>query len=236
MNANFNFDKIKPYMLPIIALVVLVVLTPLVILPWFTNARTNWDMVKSQQTKLTALQTKADALDKMNTTTNKQALDEKVEPAIPSQADPAGVLGTLEQVAVASGATAKGVHFGQGAAAAPAAAAATTEGGNVTVSLSIQGSYASIFNFISQSETVSRVISLSTMHIVPAGDTNNTLVATFDALAPYQPVPTNLGLAEEPLPVFTSAKSKTLTAVSSLHQATYAPTPDTSISGRQSPF
>jgi Tfp pilus assembly protein PilO len=233
MNASFNLDKIKPYLLPIITAVVVIILVPLVILPWFNNAQTNLGTVSTQNTKLSALQTKADMLSKMDTITNTQVLNQKVEPAIPSQADPAGALGTLEQVAIASGATAKGVHFGQ---ATTVSAAGAAKANTVAAALSVQGSYASIFDFISHSETVSRVISLTSMHIVPSGDANGTLVASFDAVAPYQPVPTNLGLAEDPLPVRTDAKTKILTVINSLHQASYAPTPDTAITGRPSPF
>jgi Tfp pilus assembly protein PilO len=234
MNASFSFDQIKPYLLPIITVVVVVVLLPLVILPWFSDARNHLTSLDQQRTKLTAVRTKADALDKMDTSTNKQLLNTQVEPAMPSEADPAGVLGTLEQVAAAAGAQAKGVHFGQ--AATPTASSASADNSAVSANLSVEGSYASIFSFISQSETVARVVSLSTLHILPASDNKDQLIATFDVLAPYQPLPTDLGPVETPLPDRTDAKNKTLTKVSKLHQAPYAPTPDTSISGRPSPF
>lgn len=237
MNPKMNFDSLKPYLLPIIALAVLVVLTPLIILPWFGDVQTGWASMGTQQTKLSALQTKADALDKVDGDQQKKTLQDEVEPAMPSQADPAGALGTIEQLANASGVQPKGAKYGQsssGTAAATAPGAATT-GGAVPVTVSLNGNYAGILNFITQSETTARVLSISTLHIVP-GATGDQLVATIDVVAPYQPMLTDLGPAEEPLPTLTSAKAKILTDTSKLHPASYAATPVDSISGRQSPF
>jgi Tfp pilus assembly protein PilO len=238
MTANLNFEKIKPYLLPIVALSVLVVLVPLVILPWIGDIQTSLATTSTKQTQLTKMQDKVAMLNKMDNQTNKQLLQDKVQPAIPDEADPAGMLGTLEQVAVASGASAKGVHFGGSTAAAPASPSASGTAANpaVATSLSVQGNYASILSFIAQSETVARVVSLTSMHILPVGEDGGILTATFDVEAPYQPIPADLGPADQPLPEQTAAKTKTLDMISKLHQASYAPTPAIRISGKQNPF
>lgn len=235
MTANLNFEKVKPYLLPIIALIVLVILVPLIIMPWVSDVQTGFGNMGTSQTKLTAMQAKADALDKMDGQTNKQLLQQKVEPAIPSEADPAGVLGTLEQVAITSGATAKAVQFGQGTGpSSPSAAAAGKD--EVSTNLTVQGSYANIATFIAQSEAVARVVSINSLHIVPAADGSAALLATFSVSAPYQPLLDDLGPAEEPLPEQTAAKTKTLEAISKLHAASYAPTTLSEITGKQNPF
>jgi hypothetical protein len=127
------------------------------------------------------------------------------------------------------------VHFGGTTAATTTVTNAKAAAGNsVSASLSVEGSYASIMTFIMQSESVARVLSLSTLHIVPT--TGGTLTATFDVLSPYQPLPTDLGPSEEPLPVQTPSKTKTLQVVNGLHQASYTPTALVDITGKQNPF
>lgn len=234
MTMNLNADKLKPYLLPIIALAVLIILVPLVIMPWIGQINTSFHNLGDRQAKLTTMQAKADTLEHMDAATNKSILQTKVEPAIPSQADPSGVLGTLEQLAIASGTTAKGVHFAAAGTTTAADPNAASAGTSVSTNLSIEGHYANILSFISQSETVARVVGLTSMHIV--ADDTDILVATFDVVAPYQAIPTDLGPADQPLPEQTKAQTKTLAIVNALHMASYAPTPVVDISGKQNPF
>ena len=242
MNSSMSMDQLKPHLLPIISVVVLVILVPLVMLPWVGDIQKSWDEAEAKQTKLAAIQTKADQLEKMDAEVNKELLEDSVTPAIPDIADPAGLLGTIEQAALASGTVTKGVHYGAAeAVAAPANAAPGTEGASpalkvVTANLSVEGSYANILSFISRTEKIARVLSIESLHVVPAEDESNALVATFDVTSPYEPLPEDLGPSESPLPERTPAKTNILDTVSKLQRANYAPTPATSIKGKNNPF
>lgn len=234
---SLNVDKIKPYLLPIIALVVLIVLVPLVIMPWIGEVRTNYANYNDRKTKLTEMQVKADKLEKMDATANLNTLQTEVEPAIPSQADPSGVLGTLEQLAYASGTTPKGVQFAAAATAAPVAAAAgaPAAGTSVATNITVEGPYANVVSFVTQSESIRRVVGLTSLHIT-ASQVPGVVTATFDVVAPYQAVPTDLGSTDQPLPELTAAKTITLKKVTSLTEPKYAATPIVDIIGKQNPF
>ncbi len=229
---TMTVDSFKPYIMPVAAAVILIAVIPLLALPWVGDIQDSFKTMSDKQTKLDALKEKVAALQGLQAEQNKATLTEKVEPVIPSQADPAGLLGTLEQVAVGAGASTQGVRYGQDKTVVKN----TESGSTVETNLSVVGGYANIVNFIRQSETVARVVSLTSLHIVPSSDEDGTLVATFDVSSPYQPFPEDLGPAEEPLPQRTSAKEATLTAIDSLHLASYAPTSAQTITGKDNPF
>jgi Tfp pilus assembly protein PilO len=236
MTASLNIDQLKPYLLPIVTVVVLLVLVPLIIMPWLGDVQAGFAQMQTNQQKLNAMRAKADALEKLDAETNRQLLRQKVEPAIPSEADPAGLLGTLEQIAVSTGSKTKTVQYSQ--SGTKPTAAGEEAGQSVSTNFTIEGTYANIAFFISRAESVARVVSLNSMHIVPVSGSDNgdALLATFDVVAPYSPLPTDLGPAESPLPERTSAKTQALETVNKLQQASYAATAPAAITGKQNPF
>ena len=237
-----GLNAAKPYLIPIIAAAVLLITAPLVMWPWFNDVQADWSKLNAQKTLRDQLMAKADQLDKLNDTQNRQDLQTKVEPAMPSDADPSGVLGTVEQLAATAGVQPKGLRYASNDASAKGAAAGAagaSGSSSVKTNISVQGDYSNIYNFILRSENVARVVDLSSLHIAYAtvsGGSSNQLVASFDVLAPYLPLPTDLGPIETPLPAMDPSMTAMLDKVSKLPRANYAPTDTKDISGRPSPF
>ncbi len=236
-SSSMNMDSLKTYALPIIAAVVVVAAVPLAIMPWFNDITTNWDKAAVESDRRDALKVKADALEKFDVTENKALLEQTVLPAIPATMDPAGLLGTIEQVARVAGVGVKGITYANGAVSAvqPSDAAAKVEGlGSITATVSMEGSYEQIAMFITRSEMVSRVLALETLHITKGeGDTPAT--ASFDIRSPYIPHPATLAL-EAPFQELGSAETSVVDYLKSFEEVDYAPTDVSSIVGKTSPF
>src|SRR5690606_26939886 len=103
MNTSMDTSSLKNYALPIATALVVIVLVPLVILPWLSSLRTDWDELQAKQELREQMSVKADTLESIDNSVNQDLLVNKAEPAMPSTSDPAGVLATLEQVAALSG-------------------------------------------------------------------------------------------------------------------------------------
>ena len=236
MDTSMNLDSLKSYALPIVAAVVVVAAVPLAIMPWFSDITTNWDKMSVESTRRDTLKTKADALEGFDVTENKALLEDTVLPAIPAEMDPAGLLGTIEQIARLSQVSIAGVSYSDAASSVVATDAATqVEGMNfVTVSVSVEGSYEQIASFIARSEMVSRVVTLDTLHIVK-GEDGNPNVASFDIRSPYVAHPETLEL-EAPFEDLGTAEAAVIDHLNTFDDVEYAPTDISSIVGKTNPF
>ena len=157
-------------------------------------------------------------------------------PAIPAEMDPAGLLGTIEQIARLSQASISGVTYSDATASVVATdATAQVEGMNyVIVSVSVEGSYEQIASFIARSEMVSRVITLDTLHIVK-GEDGNPNVASFDIRSPYIAHPETLEL-EAPFEELGTTETAVIDHLNTFDDVEYAPTDVSSIVGKTNPF
>ena len=231
-----NLDSLKSYALPIIAAVVVVAAVPLAIIPWFNDITANWDKMSVESARRDTLKAKADALEGFDVTENKALLEQTVLPAIPAEMDPAGLLGTIEQIARLSQASISGVTYSDATASVVATdATAQVEGMNyVIVSVSVEGSYEQIASFIARSEMVSRVITLDTLHIVK-GEDGNPNVASFDIRSPYIAHPETLEL-EAPFEELGTTETAVIDHLNTFDDVEYAPTDVSSIVGKTNPF
>jgi Tfp pilus assembly protein PilO len=229
MTTTINAQSLKPYILPIVTGLVVILVTPFAILPWFGTIQTDVQTLATQKDLYQQLVTKGNTLDTANISDLQDQLATYLEPALPSQADPAGVLGTMEQIAASSGVSTKGAQFAS-------TAQAETASGMVKVTLGVDGGYTNVAKFIQLAENTSRVLSFDTLRITSAGtQANATVSATVDVLAPYNGV-TDLGAIESPLPPKDLAMTKTLDVVKGLARASYSPTAPQSITGKANPF
>ena len=236
MDSSMNLDSLKSYALPIIAAVVVVAAVPLAIIPWFNDITANWDKMSVESARRDTLKAKADALEGFDVTENKALLEQTVLPAIPAEMDPAGLLGTIEQIARLSQASISGVTYSDATASVVATdATAQVEGMNyVIVSVSVEGSYEQIASFIARSEMVSRVITLDTLHIVK-GEDGNPNVASFDIRSPYIAHPETLEL-EAPFEELGTTETAVIDHLNTFDDVEYAPTDVSSIVGKTNPF
>lgn len=238
MDTSMNMDGLKSFALPIAAAVVVVAAVPLAIMPWFNEITTNMDKVSVESARRDGLKTKADALQSFDVSENKLLLEKTVLPAIPSEMDPAGLLGTIEQVARLSGVGLKGITYSDAASAVSAQVASDTGEAqtvdSVMVSISVEGSYEQIANFIARSEMVSRVLTLDTVHIVK-GEQGSPNVASFDIRSPYVPFPKTLEL-EAPFEKLGAAETAVVDHLNMFDDIEYAPTDVSTITGKANPF
>jgi Tfp pilus assembly protein PilO len=228
--------SLKSYIIPLVAVVVVAGAVPLVILPGVSGIQEGYAAYQAKQTSLTQLQQKVEDLTKFDLTTNQSDLVTYVEPAIPSEADPSGVLGTMEQVAGQSGVGISSARYTS--AASPGTK--QSEKGEVRVTLTLSGNYANVAKFIENSEKVSRPASIKALKIstpaVTTGPGAGNLVATVDFISPYLTLPKTLGKADEQLAPYGSAETKALDQVKALARTGFAPTQPQSITGKASPF
>ena len=112
MNTDaLNLASLKPYLLPIVTVVAVLLIVPLALLPGISGLQDRVASLQKAQDTLKAETDKADRLEKLDITTYSDQLTTNAETAMPSKSDPSGVLGTLELVASSSGVTSRGVRF-----------------------------------------------------------------------------------------------------------------------------
>ena len=254
MTSSLNLDSIKPHLLPITAALVVVATVPLVIMPWVGEIMSDYEEIGIQSELRDRLVAKANELDSFDVANSKDILESTIEPALPAEADPAGALGTLELIAQKVDARIVGVTYTgsapvvaqpapepvtpDDAASADQAAVAYVEpeASLIDATITLVGSFPSLVSFVAESEKVSRVVNINTLHFTKGDSAETDVTASFRVSAPYMPHPTDLGPIDTPFPQLQSTETRIIDMVNSYNKSTFAPTNIQNITGKANPF
>jgi Tfp pilus assembly protein PilO len=229
MNMSLGSSQVKEYMLPILTFVVILTIIPLVALGWVGQVMDVFKTLDVKKEQVRVMQAKLQALEGLNDEENRKQLVQKVEPALPSVADPSGALGTIEQVAAASGVRMSAANYANGAVT-------KGQGGEslVKATVTVAGDYAAINAFLKATEKAARILEVETLQISSGA---GAVAATMGINAPYMGVLTDLGAPDAALPGSMSAQQQsTLNRLSALSVAPFAPTDEKAIAGKANPF
>lgn len=240
-NSSLNLDGLKSYALPLTAVVVVVAAVPLAIMPWFTDITEGWAEYSEKTELHSKLEAKVQKLESFDIEPSKALLEDTIEPALPSERDPAGLLGTIDRVANQADVAIASVTYSDMSntqqQVQEVEAPVVTMAENVMATVLVEGTYENIVSFVASSERVLRIINLDSLHFSKVAEEDNLIAASFDVSAPFLPHPTTLGPVETPFPELTPARTKIVDMIKSDYsQSGYSPTRVESITGRVNPF
>lgn len=252
--ASSSFASLKPYAIPLVAVMVVGICLPLVVMPGYNDIQVKLADIGAYTTVKDSLQQKLNTLQSMDNEANKKLLADSLELAIPASEDAAGLLAQLERIAQEVGATSQSARFAQAAdptakaavspvatdaVAIPKTAPAATEmiSQEITVTLAVSGTFAQVYNFVDKAENSLRLNNITQLNIVKDQSDDGRVLAQFDITAPYVPNLTDLGVVSTLLPeVQVSASNPVIERIKKYSVDSFTVPDPSSVRGRNNPF
>lgn len=254
MASSSSLATLKPYAIPLVAVMVVGICVPLVIMPGYSNIQTKMADISAYEEVKSALQQKLTTLQAMDTAAHKALLQSSLELAIPASPDAAGLMAQMERIAQEVGVTLQGARYTPGSDEVPAGALGASESAsaaipkvvpaatdmplrNVSVSLTLTGTFPQVYNFASKTESSLRLNSISQFSIIEEDAGSDRVIAQFDIQAPYIANLTDLGVVSTMLPeVQVSGDNPTIVKLKKMSVSSFSTADPKTITGRDNPF
>lgn len=221
---KMKFERISPWIFPIVSLFVVVISLVAIVYPWGKDAWQKKQEVEVEEKRLSEkLSSKLDLLMQINEKETKSNLD-KVDLILPSFPQVPLLMQVLEEVASKSEIKIKSMQFKQ---VSEPTVEEQEKGENqelVKLELSIFADWAQTSAFLKKLEKVGRVVKIETFKLVSSqkeGEEGYWVTLSLDA--PYQSIPEDLGPIDEPLEAFTAKDSEMLSRIGDLEIYTLTP-------------